>query len=145
MSTGMTLEVTAEDIDIVKSTWSQVIVYRDKVGSLFYSKLFELAPQVKPLFKSDPLEQSRKLTGMITVVVTKLDKLDEILPEVRALAIRHNKYGTQPSHFDIVGKALIWTLSQAFEDKWTLQMQSAWTKIYTLLANAMIQAMQEGK
>ena len=86
-------EITPEDIQIVKSTWGKAITDRDKVGSLFYGKLFELAPSVKPLFTSDPTEQSRKLTSMITVVVTKLDKLDEILPEVKSLAIRHNKYG----------------------------------------------------
>lgn len=137
--------VTTEEINLVKGSWSQVIPIRDKAGELFYNKLFELAPQVRYMFKGDMTEQSRKLMSMITVVVTKLDKLDDILPEVRALALRHNNYGTKPEHFEVVGTALVWTLSQGLADKWSGELETAWIKVYGILSGAMIEAMTEGK
>src|SRR5436190_9443157 len=99
--------MTDRQILLVKNTWSYVVVKSDEAGQLFYERLFEIAPEVKPMFKGDMKEQSRKLMNMITMIVSKLQKLDEIIHEVRSLAQRHNKYGVKPEYYIIVGSALV--------------------------------------
>jgi hypothetical protein len=42
---------------------------------------------------------------MLTYVVSRLDKLDTVLDDVRKLAIRHN-HGAQPAHYIVVGESL---------------------------------------
>jgi len=84
----------------------------DKAGLLFYERLITLDPSLKPLFKGDIPEQSRKLMQMITVAVNGLDKLETIVPAVQALGARHARYGVVDAHYDIVAAALLWTLER---------------------------------
>jgi hemoglobin-like flavoprotein len=97
------------------------------------------------MFKGNTKEQARKLMSMVTLIVTKLDKLDDIMQEIKYLAIRHVKYQVEEKHYDLVGQSLLWTLENGLKDKWTSEVAEAWTKVYTILANAMITTMQKEK
>ena len=81
-------------------------------AALFYGRLFEIAPEVKPLFKGDIKEQGKKLMTTLAVVVNGLDNLPSILPAASALAKKHVSYGVKPGHYAPVGAALLWTLER---------------------------------
>lgn len=131
--------MTDRQILLVKNSWSYVIVNGEEAGQLFYSRLFEVAPSVRHLFKSDAKEQARKLMNMVTLIVTKLQKLDEIMNDVKSLAQRHIKYGAEPAHYAVVGECLLWTLQQGLGSKWSTETEEAWKAVYGLLASAMIE------
>ncbi|MBW4888737.1 hypothetical protein KXQ82_03385 [Mucilaginibacter sp. HMF5004] len=131
-----------EEITLVKESWKLVAVNPLAAGQLFYSRLFQIAPELKPMFRSDMATQSNALTTMIGYVINKLDKLDEIIDEVANLARRHVKYGVKDEHYTIVGEALLWTLKMGLGEHWTPQVSAAWVKCYTLLSSAMINASQ---
>ena len=131
--------MTEKQIQLVKESWGFVIVNSDQAGQLFYSRLFEVTPQVKHHFKSDPKEQARKLMSMVTLVVSKLNKLETLMDEIKGLANRHNKYGAQREHYAVVGQCLIWTLSKGLGDRWNKETEDAWLAAYTVLSGAMIQ------
>ena len=135
--------LTPEQVALVRETWAQVVPIADKAAELFYGKLFELDPALKPLFKGDMTEQGQKLTKMIGIAVDHLDKLDEIVPAVQDLGVRHLDYGVKNSHYDTVGEALLWTLGQGLGDAFTTEVMNAWTDVYTLLANTMKDAARE--
>lgn len=116
-----------------------MIVNAEEAGQLFYSRLFEVAPGVRHLFKGDTKEQAKKLMNMVTLIVTKLQKLDEIMSEVKSLAQRHSKYGAEPAHYAVVGECLIWTLQQGLGNKWNKETEDAWLAVYTILSKAMIE------
>ena len=134
--------ITEKQIDLVKNSWCYVVspmgVGTETAGKLFYERLFEVAPGVRNLFQGDIKFQARKLMNMVTLIVTKLHKLDEIMDEVRSLAVRHNRYGAEPAHYEVVGQCLLWTLEKGLGDKWNDETQAAWTAVYGVLANAMI-------
>jgi hemoglobin-like flavoprotein len=131
--------MTEREILLVKNSWSFVVTNSEEAGQLFYNRLFEVAPGLKHMFKGDPKHQARKLMNMVTLIVAKLQKLDEIMFEIKALAQRHGNYGAKPEHYAVVGECLLWTLEQGLGDKWTKETKEAWTKVYTILSNAMIQ------
>ena len=114
------------------------MINAQEAGELFYNRLFEVAPAVKPLFKHEPKDQARKLMNMVTLIVTKLQKLDDIMNEVKLLAQRHGKYGAQPEHYQIVGQCLLWTLEQGLGPKWNDELKEAWIAVYVTLSGAMI-------
>src|SRR5690242_20185508 len=112
--------MTQKQIELVKSTWSMVAAMDPEVvGQLFYNRLFEIAPPIRHLFRHPMPEQSRKLISMLNYVISKLDKLDDILEEVSQLAQRHVRYGVNAGHFVIVGESLLWTLEKGLGDIWT--------------------------
>jgi hemoglobin-like flavoprotein len=135
--------LTPEQVTLVRETWSQVVPISDKAAELFYGKLFELDPALKPMFTGDMTEQGQKLTRMIGIAVDGLDKLDEIIPAVQDLGVKHLGYGVMNSHYDTVGEALLWTLGQGLGDAFTTEVMSAWNDVYTLLANTMKDAARE--
>jgi hemoglobin-like flavoprotein len=126
-----------QTIDTVQSTWAKVTPIADQAASLFYNKLFEMDPSVKPLFKGNMTIQGRKLMNMITTAVNGLDDINTLIPAVQDLGVRHIRYGVVDAHYDTVGGALLWTLEQGLGDGWTPEVQSAWTDVYGTLASVM--------
>ncbi len=135
--------MTPEQVQLVKNSWGQVVPIADKAAELFYGKLFELDPSVKPLFKGDIVEQGRKLTKMINTAVNGLDRLDAIVPAVQQLGVRHIAYGVRDEHYDTVGAALLWTLESGLGDAFTDDVRTAWTTVYGILADTMKAAARE--
>ena len=128
------------NISLVRNSWQQVLPIKDTAAHLFYGQLFELDPALQPLFKGDMLEQGRKLMAMINTVVNSLDNLVPVLESVQAMGRRHVAYGVTAAHYDTVGNALIWTLSQGLGAQFTPAVKSAWIEAYTTLSSAMKQA-----
>jgi nitric oxide dioxygenase len=100
--------------------------------------LFEIAPDVKPLFHGDMKEQRRKLMATLALVVNGLGDLPAILPAASALAKRHVAYGVKPEHYPLVGAALLWTLARGLGDAWNKESEAAWSAAYATLSGFMI-------
>ena len=129
--------MTPEQISLVQSTWAKAAPSADQIAELFYGRLFEIAPQVQPLFKSDIKSQGRKLMQMLSVAVNGLRNLETIVPAVQEMGVRHTGYGVEPGHYDSVGAALLWTLEQGLGDGFTPEVKDAWTETYVTLATVM--------
>ncbi|CAJ95742.1 Hemoglobin-like protein (Hmp) [Cupriavidus necator] len=129
--------MTPQEITLVQSSWQKVVPIKEKAAELFYGKLFEMDPSLRPLFKGDTVEQGRKLMAMINAVVTKLDQLDDIVPAVQELGRRHVAYGVKDEDYDTVAGALLWTLGAGLGDAFTDEVKGAWTSAYVILAGAM--------
>ena len=101
--------MTTNSIELVKNSWAKVATMdMQVVGGLFYDRLFEIAPEVKPMFTKTPIpEQSKKLITMLSYVISKLDKLEDIMDEVKKLAQPHSTYGVRDAHYSAVGNALL--------------------------------------
>jgi hemoglobin-like flavoprotein len=132
--------MNAIQIQLVQDSFKSVAPIADEAAALFYSRLFELDPQLRHLFKGDAKEQGRKLMTMIGAAVRGLNNLAALVPAVESLGRRHVGYGVRPSHYETVGAALLWTLRQGLGAGFTPQVEAAWTQTYTLLANTMKEA-----
>ena len=138
--------MTKQQIESIKASWQFVATLDDTiVGELFYTRLLEVNPELKALFKSPRPEQSRKLVAMIGYIVVKLDKLDDLAEDIQRLAQRHVHYGVQEKHYEVVGAALVWTLKKGLGEYWNTELEEAWINCYTILSAAMIDAGQEAE
>ncbi|MEN1678943.1 MAG: globin family protein [Planctomycetota bacterium] len=127
----------AEKINLVQTTWAKVAPSADQVAVLFYDRLFEIAPEVRPLFKGDMAEQGQKLMQMLSIAVNGLPQLEAIVPAVQEMGVRHKDYGVTPEQYDSVGAALLWTLEQGLGEDFTPEVKDAWTETYVTLATVM--------
>jgi len=130
--------MTPEQIAQVQQTFAKVAPIADEAAALFYSRLFEIAPELRPLFRGNMAEQGRKLMATLAIVVHGLTRLDAILPAASALAKRHVAYGVRADHYRPVGAALLWTLGRSLGPQWTPEVANAWTAAYTTLSGYMI-------
>ncbi len=130
--------MTPEEIALVQNSFSKVAPISQQAAALFYGRLFEIAPEVKPMFRGDIKEQGKKLMGTLAVVVGGLTDLPAILPAASKLAKIHVGYGVAAAHYRPVGAALLWTLEQGLGEGWTPELAGAWTTAYTLVSQYMI-------
>ncbi len=128
---------TFRQIELVQSTFAEVAKIKEAAADLFYGRLFEMDPALKPLFSGDMKAQGKALMGMIATAVAGLNKLDTIVPAVQDLGVRHAGYGVKDKDYDTVAGALLWTLEQGLGDLYTPDVADAWTAVYTVLATTM--------
>lgn len=129
--------MTPRQIQLVKDSFAKVAPIAPQAAELFYGRLFDIAPELRPLFKGDMAEQGRKLMATIGTVVAALDRLGDIVPTVAALGQRHAGYGVRDEHYGTVAEALLWTLGQGLGAGFTSEVKDAWTAAYTVLADTM--------
>jgi hemoglobin-like flavoprotein len=135
--------MTPNEVGLIKASWAAVEPIADTAAELFYGRLFELDPALQGLFRRTDMAAQRKvLMQTLAVVVKSLDRLDQIVPAVQALARRHAGYGVRAAHYDTVGAALLWTLEQGLGDGFSPEVRDAWTQAYGTLASVMIDAAQ---
>ena len=132
--------MTNEEIKMIRRTWQNLQgLDSTLLGDVFYSRLFLDEPSLEKMFKISKAEQAKKLTDMLDLIVKRLDRLNELSDEIKAMADRHAGYGVKPKHYDQVGKALLWTLEKGLGKDWKPEVEAAWTKCYMILASAMQQ------
>ena len=129
--------LTANDVALVRTSFAQVMPIQATAADLFYNHLFTIAPELRVLFPSDLAPQKRKLMQMIATAVAGLDELHRLVPAVKALGARHAGYGVTMSHYAIFGEALLWALGEGLGERFTLNIRSAWIKVYGILAMMM--------
>ncbi|HEV8549969.1 MAG TPA: globin domain-containing protein [Polyangiaceae bacterium] len=137
------------DRRLVRSSFRLVVPIADTAADLFYKRLFELKPEYKMLFVGDIAAQKRKLVRMLAFIVKSLDYgdaqwRDDVPPEqdlmlvVLALGRRHTELYRIPNEsYAVVAEALLWTLDYGLGEAFTAEVRSAWTRLYTLLAQTM--------
>jgi hemoglobin-like flavoprotein len=132
------MSITLEQKKLVQETWEKVVPIAETAAELFYGRLFEIDPDLKPLFKqTDMKEQKMKLLQMLGMAVKGLDNLEQLVPAVENLGRRHVGYGVKDSHYDTVGDALLWTLEKGLGEDFTPEVMEAWTQTYITLASVM--------
>ena len=127
-----------DQVELVQQSFAQVAPIADPAAAMFYERLFEIAPALKPLFRGDMAEQRRKLMAMLATVVGGLGNIETVLPAASALAKRHVGYGVKPEHYDSVGAALLCTLERGHGSRWTSDLAAAWSAALATLSNFMI-------
>lgn len=135
--------MSPSEVQLVKASFLKVVPIADQAAALFYARLFELDPGLRLLFRGDMQEQGRKLMSMVATAVASLERLEAIVPAVRALGMRHTAYGVTEEHYATVGAALLWTLEKGLGPEFSPAVREAWTSTYSLLANTMIEAQRE--
>ena len=122
---------------LVQTSFAQVRTIAETAAALFYRRLFELDPTLRPLFKGDLEEQGRKLMDMLGVAVKGLDRPEALLPALANLGRRHAGYGVKERDYETVGEALLWTLEQGLGPSFTPEVREAWATVYRLVADTM--------
>ncbi|MEH6449202.1 MAG: globin family protein [Oleispira sp.] len=130
-------------INDVQSTFNIIAPIADDAAALFYSKLFEIDPSLKSMFKGDMTDQRKKLMQILGVAVSSLNNLEAIVPAVQDLGRRHVKYGVRPQHYNTVAEAILWMLAQTLGATFTPTIKQSWTEVYTVLADTMVAAGNE--
>lgn len=131
--------LTKEEIARVRSSFDLVFSKSTEMTTMFYDRVFELAPECRPLFRHDMAVLKRDFIATLAVLVGSLDHVTGLLSSIDILGRNHNRYGVRPEYYPVVGEALLWALGQGLGPHWTVEVEQAWRKLYDLIAQRMIE------
>jgi hemoglobin-like flavoprotein len=137
------MSLSEDEIDLVRSSFRHLAQLQPAAAAMFYDRLFEIAPEVRPLFPGDMEVQGTKLMSMLGAIVAQIHDHAVLVPMVSDLARRHVAYGARMPHYGKVGEALLWTLDQRLGEAFTPELRAAWAKAYAALTAVMIAAAAE--
>jgi len=132
-----------EQIVLVKASFADAAAEPGALARRFYERLFAAAPDVRPLFTTEPAEQERKLSLELLAIVERLDRVDDLVARTHDLGVRHVRYGARPAHYEVVGTALLGALGDVLGPRFTPEVAAAWRYAYNLVAEAMQQGAAE--
>jgi hemoglobin-like flavoprotein len=145
MSATRRIELTEDQKKLVRASITRAESMGEVVGLIFYKRLFELDPKLRPLFQHNIQEQSKKLMATLKMVVDGLDYSEELVASIRSLGRRHVQYGVKAQHYDTVGEALVWALEKGLGAEFAPQARNAWLTVYNWLASTMKEAAAEAQ
>ena len=127
------------NINALETSFDHIAARGDELVDVFYGRLFEAAPAVRPLFAGTDLKRQKgMLLAALVLLRRSLRDLDSVTPALRDLGARHVRYGAQPEHYPVVGEVLIASMAEIAGGAWTLEYELAWTEAFAVVAGAML-------
>ncbi|XP_072164893.1 uncharacterized protein [Diadema setosum] len=150
-------QLTAEQRDLVKTTWRALSRDPARHGAVMFSKLVTAHPEIGRLFPfgvkgltydqllKDPDVRSHGQRVMDTVghAVNGLDDLDLLVPVLQDLAKRHIGYKVTKSHFKPVGEALMHAIKQGLGSSFDDRTEAAWGAVFKIVVDTMSEILPE--
>lgn len=131
------MAITEKQKQLVQESYIKVDAISEQAAEIFYGKLFEFDPSLKPLFKNNMKDQGKKLMAALKLAVKSLDDLNGLVPVLENMAVKHVDYGVKVEDYTPVGNALIQTLEAGLGDDFTPELRAAWVEVYRTMANVM--------
>ena len=127
------------NIDALETSFDLVAPRGDELMDVFYARLFEAAPAVRPLFADTDLRKQKiMLLRVLGLLRQSLRNLDPIVPVLRDLGARHVRYGARPEHYPVVGRVLIASMAEVAGDAWRPEYERAWAAAFDVVAGTML-------
>ena len=132
--------MTPQQKYLVRRTFARLETMGTLPALVFYRRLFDSAPHLRPLFRSDIEAQASRLLDMLALLISHLEREALLADELRQLGERHAGYGVRIEHYEPVGAALLAMLAEVLGDDFTGAVREAWTALYQAVAEAMTAA-----
>ena len=129
--------LTAEQKHRLRKTFAVVESQSHVSALVFYQRMFELDPMLRPLFKNDIEQQAAKLMDMLASALSLLEKPEELTGTLEALGARHVTYGVKTDHYATVGEALLAMLAAVLGADFNAETRKAWSDLYQFIAETM--------
>ena len=129
------------DVEVLESSFALLAPVAEEMIGQFYTTLFERYPGVIPMFENTTqAQQVTKLVAAIKLTIENLRNPDTLVGVLLAMGERHQGYGAEEAHYIAVRDTLLEVMQQYAGDKWTEEINDAWTGALNLIAETMLSA-----
>ena len=129
--------VTTKTIHALRTSFQRVEALGHIAALVFYKRLFELAPFMRPMFPDEIEDQSKKLMDVLAAALSMMERPEDLRITLEQLGARHVDYGVKREHYDIVGAALLDMLASVLGRDFSPTLREAWTTLYGAIATTM--------
>ncbi|KAK7343937.1 hypothetical protein VNO77_13072 [Canavalia gladiata] len=141
---------------LVKSSWQQLNPNILHHSLRFFALILEISPATKNLFSflrdyhEIPLNNTKLQFHTVKVFETTCESAIQLQTKrvmitdttLQYLSSVHIRNGVTDAHFEVVKEALLKTIKEAMEDKWSEELDKAWEVAYDELASSIKKTMK---
>ena len=133
------------NVEVLETSFDLVAPRGEELVAVFYRRLFERAPGVRPLFAQTDMKRQRAMLLAALVLLRKsLRDLDAIAPKLRELGARHVDYGATAEAYPIVGEVLLASMAEVAGDAWRDEYTAEWAGAYAVVQSLMLEGAEAG-
>jgi hemoglobin-like flavoprotein len=130
-----TATLSDQQRDLVAQSFALLVPISDQAATLFYERLWALAPETRAMFgTTDMAAQRMKLMQTLGMAVRALHNIEEVAPLMLDLGKRHLDYGVTRAQYAYVKTALLGMIAHCMGDEYTPEIDAAWNAAYDLIA-----------
>uniref|UniRef100_A0A6U4YXK8 Globin domain-containing protein n=1 Tax=Hemiselmis andersenii TaxID=464988 RepID=A0A6U4YXK8_HEMAN len=139
------LEDATNEATVLTYSWDLALDNNteEEMGELLYDTLFELAPNLKPVYRKPRQILSAKFVEMMAALVSFQGDPMRMEEQITWLGFRHIKYGAKREHAKVLGDVLVETMARAVESNWTMDMADAWQELWTDACSMMMSVIDQ--
>lgn len=126
-----------EVIAAVRRSCRAVAEHPVRLAEALYAHLFELAPQLRPMFAADVTVQMQRMADTLMRAIATLEQADTAQLEavLHRLGAQHKvRYGVEPEHYQPVGHALTRAVRDVAGLEYSGFVSSSWIAMYQWVA-----------
>ncbi|MCL1144317.1 globin domain-containing protein [Shewanella gaetbuli] len=135
------MELTPQEIQLIQSSFAIIKAENINLSRTFYDHLFQMAPLVIPLFKTERAIQEKHFNEIFTTAVNKINQFESLRPLLFDLGVRHKNYNVKQAQFQVVKSALILSIQYELKDQSNTTIESAWANYYDNIAEVVIEGL----
>ncbi len=138
--------LSADTINIIKSTVPLLAENGIAITKEFYKRLFESNPNLQHIFNMANQKngsQSSALSDVIFAYANNIDQTETLVPAVKRIANKHASLGIKPEHYPIVGENLLAAIQSVLQLPDDHVALTAWGEAYGVLAQIFIDTEEE--
>ncbi len=145
--------MTPAQLRLLQRSYAKIEPIADQFGTIFYARLFTIAPEIRPIFRTDLKAQQSKfmkvikevvqlhLRAIVSLPVTAQTSSRAVLPGAFWSGKLHAAYGVRFEDYAIMKSALVWALEKTLGADATDDVKDAWSAAYDIVVNAMEEGM----
>jgi hemoglobin-like flavoprotein len=130
--------MTPEAIARITRSFSEISAEPRALASLFYTELFDAAPQLRPLFPVDLTSLQGHFEAALALVTRNLEEMHTLEQPLRDLGAQHVQWGAKPEDYLVVREALIRAIRLSSRE-WTDTLERDWRRAITDIAVPMLE------
>ncbi|SFA77372.1 NAD(P)H-flavin reductase [Amycolatopsis marina] len=131
---------SGETVRLIRESFAEVESQAEQLSQYFYGALFSIAPDTRDLFPINMSAQRSRLLRALVHIVQLVDRPEELAPFLHQLDRDHRKFDVLARHYNAVGSALLAALRRHLKEKWTPEVERAWTDAFAIVSRNMQEA-----
>lgn len=138
--------IKPQTLDIIKATVPVLRTHGEALTTLFYQRMFENNPEVKPYFNPAHQHNGSQQQALATAICAYAENIDNpaaLSAAVELIAQKHASLGIKPEHYPIVGQNLLLAIKELLGEDASDDIIDAWADAYQALADVFIAREQQ--
>jgi len=125
--------------EIVEENFAFLTEKGELLAARFFERLLQENPDMAPLFQGVSIDgQQKKFFASLVLIVQSLKQPEVLEDYLRGLGSRHFHYGVTIEHYPIVIDNLLAVMAELSGDKWTPEVNDAWSKTIAKITDMMM-------